>query len=101
MRNPLKQDHFLWINCCDLIATGRMLGLWKIIVFKIRPKMPFFFSVFSGGGSTRGAKVNRKNGDGMTPLHLAAQRDRVNVVKYLLANGADVNVARRSLPVAM
>lgn len=37
----------------------------------------------------RGADVNARDDDGVTPLHRAAQAGRVEVVAVLLANGAD------------
>ena len=38
-----------------------------------------------------GAKVNGRNGDHMTPLQVAASRDNVPMVKFLLEKGAEVN----------
>ena len=40
---------------------------------------------------SNGADVNSKNGDGFTPLHVAAVRNRRAVVKLLIDHGADVN----------
>ena len=28
----------------------------------------------------------------MTPLHVAAQRDRISIVEYLVDQGADINI---------
>ena len=40
----------------------------------------------------RGGAVNAKNGEaGFTPLHVAAEYKHVEVMKYLLGHGADVN----------
>ncbi|MBI5970679.1 MAG: ankyrin repeat domain-containing protein [Deltaproteobacteria bacterium] len=39
----------------------------------------------------KGADVNARNKDNLTPLMLAAQNGHVDVVKALLAKGADVN----------
>ena len=38
-----------------------------------------------------GAKINGRNGDGMAPLQVAAARDNVDMVKFLLEKGAEVN----------
>lgn len=40
---------------------------------------------------SNGADVNSKNEDGLTPLHVAAVRNRGAVVKLLIDHGADVN----------
>ena len=39
----------------------------------------------------RGANVNAKSQDGATGLHIAAQKDNLELVKLLLANKADIN----------
>ena len=39
-----------------------------------------------------GAEVNAMDGDGLTPLHLAAENCHSNVVALLLAKGAKINV---------
>ena len=38
-----------------------------------------------------GADVDMKNGNGLTPLHLAAHRASTKTVQHLLAAGADPN----------
>ena len=40
---------------------------------------------------TAGSKVNGRNGDGMTPLQVAASRDNLEMVKFLIEKGAEVN----------
>lgn len=39
----------------------------------------------------KGADVNVKNGNGLTPLHFAASMGRVNLCKLFLKYGADIN----------
>jgi len=39
----------------------------------------------------KGADVNVKFGNGMTPLHYAALRGRKEIAELFIANGADVN----------
>ena len=38
----------------------------------------------------KGVDINTKDGDGATPLHFAASRGHVDVVRWLLAKGARV-----------
>ncbi|KAJ3994917.1 ankyrin repeat-containing domain protein [Lentinula boryana] len=38
-----------------------------------------------------GADVNRKNDKGLTPLHYAASKSRINIGKLLISRGADIN----------
>lgn len=38
-----------------------------------------------------GAKVNARANNGLTPLHLCAQEDKVDAARALLANRCDVN----------
>lgn len=40
--------------------------------------------------SSKGFDINAKDGDGATPLHFAASRGHVDVVRWLLAKGARV-----------
>lgn len=40
-----------------------------------------------------GASVNVQSQNGFTPLYMAAQENHDNVVKYLLANGANQSLA--------
>jgi len=40
-----------------------------------------------------GALVNVQSQNGFTPLYMAAQENHDRVVKYLLANGANQNLA--------
>ena len=40
--------------------------------------------------SSKGVDINSKDGDGATPLHFAASRGHVDVVRWLLAKGARV-----------
>jgi len=40
---------------------------------------------------SKGADVNAKDGDGLTPLHYAARNGHKEIVDLLLAKGADVN----------
>jgi ankyrin repeat protein len=44
---------------------------------------------------SQGADVNATEADGATPLHLAAEREDVDVVRALLQRGANVNAANR------
>ena len=43
----------------------------------------------------KGADVNAKNDDGGTPLHIAADWGRKEIVELLIAKGADVNMKDR------
>lgn len=49
----------------------------------------------------KGANVNVKTKHGVSPLHLAAGANSINVAKILLDNGADVNIGNtgRHLPI--
>ena len=38
-----------------------------------------------------GVMVNQKNESGWTPLHLAANKGKIEVVETLIAAGADIN----------
>lgn len=40
--------------------------------------------------TSKGFDINSKDGDGATPLHFAASRGHVDVVRWLLAKGARV-----------
>lgn len=40
--------------------------------------------------TAKGVDINAKDGDGATPLHFAASRGHVDVVRWLLAKGARV-----------
>ncbi len=44
---------------------------------------------------SKGADVNRKDGEGETPLTTAADYGNIGVVKFLLANGADPHTTNR------
>ena len=46
---------------------------------------------------SRGVDINLKNGkDGLTPLWEAAMDNRIEMMKVLLENGADPNIADRT-----
>jgi ankyrin repeat protein len=42
--------------------------------------------------SSKAVDINSKDGDGATPLHFAASRGHVDVVRWLLAKGAKVTL---------
>ena len=57
----------------------------KKIVCLTKSFRPNYFQV-----SSKGVDINTKDGDGATPLHFAASRGHVDVVRWLLAKGARV-----------
>ena len=48
-----------------------------------------------------GARVNEADRQGHTPLHLAAERGRGDVIKLLLAHGADTEAVEKVKPIIM
>ena len=65
------------------------------IALKKREKSVSEFNFFGGifvsiQVTSKGFDINSKDGDGATPLHFAASRGHVDVVRWLLARGARV-----------
>ena len=56
---------------------------WKDEESAIQSLNAFFFN---------GPNINCKNFDGLTPLHYASLTGHMNIVKYLISYGADLNV---------
>ncbi len=84
----------------DLDGVKRCLNWGVSADFKEKPNYPtsLFYAIDSRGNEkiallliSRGADVNEKAADGITPLHLAACCGEIEVIKLLLTKGADVN----------
>ncbi len=43
----------------------------------------------------KGADINKQSSDGYTALHLAAVANRVQTIKHLIAEGADLSIANQ------
>jgi len=64
---------------------------------------PLFFELTRYGNTgdaqnmlTLGAKVNAMDAEGNRPIHIAAAKNKWDMVRFLIANGAEVNVANKT-----
>eukprot|EP00435_Cladocopium_sp_Y103_P041180 s1967_g11.t1 len=104
-RNPLNALMISAVKTGNTTTVRRLVKYAGNVNAKEHDVNALHWAVYSGnlkivkllldGGECR-AEVNKPNIDGMTPLHMAAQSDQVDVVMFLLANGADVK-AKTSL----
>lgn len=46
-------------------------------------------------GTQNNIKVNARDAYGCTPLHLACEEDRQEIVKFLVENGADLEIKNK------